>query len=183
MATQGKVASRYAKALLDQFKGSKDADSVLAELEKFSAVIDGHAELTLLISSPGFSEEDKTAVVLAVAEKLKLSKPTVEVISGISKMGRLNALTAILERFRVSLRESEGVQPIQVWTAEAVSADDKKHIENKFEKLLGKKVEATYESSPGLVGGLKVVAGGRTYDGTVSGWLATLQDSLVEGEA
>ncbi len=183
MAASGKVSSRYAKALFDQLKGTQAADSVLEELEKFSSVVEGHAELTMLISSPGFTQADKTAVATDVAEKLKLSKPSVDIINGISRMGRLSNLAGILERLRVSLRENEGIQPIQVFTAGEVAADDKKHIEEKFAKILGKKVEATYESSPGLVGGLKVVAGGRTFDGTVSGWLASLQDSLVEGEA
>ena len=183
MATQGKVASRYAKALFDQLKGSKNADSILEELEKFASAALGHKELAMLIASPGFSEAQKTGVVQDVAAKLKLSPSAQQILTGISRMGRVGQLGPILNRLRILLRQSEGVQPIQVLTADAIGPDDKKHIGDKFEKILGKKVEATYETSSSLVGGLKVVAGGRTYDGTLSGWLDSLKDRLVEGEA
>ncbi len=182
MATSGKVASRYAKALFDLLKGTPGADSVLAELEQFSSLEKTHQELGLLIASPGFSLEDKTQVALDVASKMGLSKPAVQILNAVSRMGRLAQLAPIVERLRVLLRENEGVQPILVWTAQPVTEGDKKSIEGKFEKVLGKKVEATYRSRPGLVGGLKVVAGSRTFDGSVSGWLDSLQERLVEGE-
>lgn len=182
MATQGKVASRYAKALLGQLRDGKNANGILGELEAFSNAIASHSELSLVVHSPGFSEQQKTSVAQDVAAKMKMSQDSIQILTAIAKMGRLTQLAPILKRLRVLLLASENIQPIQVWTAGAVSADEKKSIEDKFAKLLGKKVEATYESRTGLVGGLKVVAGGRTYDGTVSGWLETLKDSLVEGE-
>ncbi len=183
MAMLGKVASRYAKALFDDLKGKKHAETVLDEITRFAALTQSHAELSRVIGSPGFTESQKTAIVSDVAEKMRLSKESIQILKSISRMRRTEYLPAIAKRLRVKLLESEGIQPIHVWTAEAVGADEKKSIEDKFSKLLGRKVEATYESNPQLVGGLRVVANGRTYDGTVSGWLSEMQERLVEGEA
>lgn len=183
MATPVKVASRYAKALFDDLKGKSHANSVLAELERFAKVVTEHKELRLLIASPGFSEAEKTAVVSDITAKMVLSKEAGQILRGLSHMRRLDQLAGILQRLRIKLLESGGVQPIQVSVATAFSEDDRKSIEAKFEKLLGKKVEATYEANSHLVGGLRVVAGGRTYDGSLAGWLDSLQESLVEGEA
>ncbi len=183
MATLGKVASRYAKALFDDLKGKKQADAVLAELERFAKIATEHQELRQLISSPGFSIDEKTGVVADIASKMEVSKEASQILRGLSHMGRLDQLTGILQRLRVRLLENEGVQPIQVSLAASVAEEDRKHIETKFEKLLGKKVEATYDTDTRLVGGLRVVAGGRTYDGSLAGWLDSLQESLVEGEA
>lgn len=169
MATLGKVASRYAKALFDDLRGKTHAESVLGELEKFSKIVSEHKELRLLISSPGFSEPEKTGVVVDIAERMQISKEAKRILRGLSHMGRLDQLQGILRRLRIKLLESEGVQPIQVSLAAAAGEEDRKQIELKFEKLLGKKVEATYETNPHLVGGLRVVAGGRTYDGSLAG--------------
>ncbi len=183
MAMLGKIAGRYAKALFDELKGKSHGEKVVEELGKFAALTAEHKELSLLIGSPGFSEAQKTAVITDVAEKMRLSKESIQILKSISRMGRTPYLAGIVKRLRVKLLESEGIQPIHVWTADTVAADEKTHIEEKFAKLLGRKVEATYESNPQLVGGLRVVAGGRTYDGTVAGWLGELQERLVEGEA
>lgn len=183
MATLGKVASRYAKAIFDGLKSNKNANGVLSELEAFAQAASGHGDLSLLFSSPGFSAAKKEEVVSDIATKMGLSADSKQILLGIARMERLDQLSPIVERLRVRLLENEGVAPIEVWTAEAVSEADRKPIEAKFAQILGKKVRAQYATNPALVGGLRVVAGGRTFDGTLSGWLDSLSESLVEGEA
>jgi F-type H+-transporting ATPase subunit delta len=182
MATLGKVTNRYAKAFFEGLRESKDSASVLEDLESFRVAASAHKELTALFASPGFAESEKTQIVSDIASKMKLSSAASRILIGLSRMDRLTALTPILARLRVLLLENQGVQPIHVRTAEPLSVEDKRAVENKFEKVLGKKVEATYETNKELVGGLRVIAGGRTFDGSVLGWLETLKERLVEGE-
>jgi F-type H+-transporting ATPase subunit delta len=183
MATLGKVANRYARALFASLKGAKEADAVLAELDTFGRTLASHKELALVIASPGFSEEQKTLITGDVASKMGLSPRASKILVGLSRMERWDYLGLILSKLRVLLLESEGVQPIHVQTSEVLAPEERKAVEAKFEKILGKKIEATYDTTKDLVGGLRVVAGGRTYDGTVLGWLETLKERLVEGEA
>ena len=182
MATLGKVANRYAKALFDELQGQKTASKTLAELSRFASVIKEHKELSMLIQSPGFSEGEKTGVIEDLVAKLKLSTQASQILISLARMGRIDQLPGIVTRLRVKLLTSEGIQPIHVVTADTLSAEDKKAIEEKFSKVLGGKVEASYDANPTLVGGLKVMAGGRTYDGTIAGWLDEMQERLVEGD-
>lgn len=183
MATQGKVVSRYSKAIFESLKASKSADKVLAELEAFAKLVAEHEELSLVVHAPTFTVQQRLDVIGDITAKMKADKKTVEILTAICKMERLDQIGGIVSRLRVKVLENESIQPIHVWTAEPLAADDRKLVEDKFAKLLGKKVDAAYAARPGLVGGLKVSAGGRTFDGTVSGWLDTLKDRLVEGDA
>ncbi len=183
MATQGKVISRYSKAIFLSLKDSKKADKVLPELEAFAKLIAEHKELALIVHAPTFSTQQRVDIIKDVTAKMKASQESVEILTAICKLGRLDQIGGIVSRLRVKVLENESIQPIQVWTAEPLGADEKKLVEDRFAKLLGKEVDAAYAARPSLVGGLKVSAGGRTFDGTVSGWLDTLKDRLVEGEA
>ncbi|MBY0371829.1 ATP synthase F1 subunit delta [bacterium] len=182
MATPGKVANRYAKAIFDSLKDNRGASSILGELEKFAGVTGGHKDLSIVFASPGFSVTQKEGVVSDIAAKMGLSPEATKILTGLATLGRASAVGAIVERLRVRLLENEGIAPIEVWTAEALPESDRKPVEDKFTKVLGKKVRAQYSTNPAVVGGLKVVAGGRTFDGTVSGWLDSLSETLVEGE-
>lgn len=182
MATPGKVTNRYAKAFFEGLRESKDSGRVVEDLEAFRSAAASHKELSALFASPGFAEAQKTQIVEDITAKMKLSPAATRILVGLSRMERLTALSPIVARLRVLLLEGQGVQPIHVRTAEPLSVEDKRAVENKFEKVLGKKVEATYETNKELVGGLRVVAGGRTFDGSVLGWLETLKERLVEGE-
>lgn len=98
-----------------------------------------------------------------------------------SSAKRLGLLASVAERLQLILLESTNVMPLIVETATTLEADEKKKIEEKFQTLLGKKVEATYIVVPSLIGGLKATAGGRTYDGSLVGWLNSFEDSLISG--
>jgi len=79
------------------------------------------------------------------------------------------------------LLDSANVVSLKVETATSLEADEKKQIEDKFTKILGKRVEANYQVDPALIGGLRVTAAGRTYDGSLTGWLNSFEESLISG--
>jgi F0F1-type ATP synthase delta subunit len=62
-----------------------------------------------------------------------------------------------------------------------LSNEEKKVLEGRFAKVLNSPVSASYLVTPALVGGLKVTANGKTYDGTLSGWLNQVEEVLVGG--
>ncbi|NBV51004.1 hypothetical protein EBR78_07275, partial [bacterium] len=73
------------------------------------------------------------------------------------------------------------VAALDVESSEELPAADRKKIEEQFSKLLGKKVEAHYSIQSQLLGGLRVTAAGRTYDGTLSGWLEKMEEKIMGG--
>ena len=178
---QDKVSQRYAKAIFDHVKDAAKLRSLIEELRNFAALIEGHAELSLVLTSDVYSEKERSAVIEDLAAKAKLSIDVKKVLLVLSAAKRLDHLTGVAERLQHILLESAGVAPLSIETATTLETEEKKKIEEKFQKILGKKVEANYKVDPALIGGIKATAGGRTYDGSLVGWLTSFEENLISG--
>lgn len=178
---QDKVSQRYAKAIFDFLKDETKVRSLITELKEFALLIEGSNELSLVLTSDVYSDNERLAVVEDLVTKAKLSKDTQRVLSVLSQAKRLDHLRSIIERLQLILLDSANVVSLKVETATSLEADEKKQIEDKFTKILGKRVEANYQVDPALIGGLRVTAAGRTYDGSLTGWLNSFEESLISG--
>lgn len=181
MAVHGKVASRYAQALLDAAKNEKDARELANELLAFSRMVGGHSELTIVLSSQLFSVSKRRAVLEDLVKSASLSNFALKALLVVNEQGRLSELAVIAEKLHTLILEKAGIVPLKVLSASEVAKEDRQHLETKFSKLLGKSVEASYEIQASLVAGVKVLAGGKTYDGSVAGWLQSFEEQLVGG--
>ena len=178
---QDKVSQRYAKAVFDYLKDEAKVRSMIGELQEFAMLIEGSSELTLVLTSDVYSDNERLAVVNDLVGKAKLSKDTQRVLLVLTTAKRLDHLRSIVEKLKLILLESGNVVSLSVETATSLETEEKKKIEDKFTKILGKKVEASYKVDPALLGGLRVTAAGRTYDGSLTGWLSSFEESLITG--
>lgn len=181
MAYLDKITTRYARAIFEFLKTAEKNRTVIQELQAFSKIVASSHELQQVLTSVVCSESERRGVVEDLAVKLGLSADTKRVLLILAEQGRLTHLEQIAERLNQLVLEAGNTVPLSVTAALELSAEDKKKIEAKFQKVLGKQVEATYAVNPELLGGLKVTAGGRTFDGSLSGWLQGLEEKLVGG--
>jgi len=178
---QDKVSQRYAKAIFDYLKDGSKIRALISELEEFSILIESNTELSLVLTSDVYSDDERLAVVEDLVTKAKLSHDAKKVLSVLSTAKRLDHLRSIVERLQLVLLDSANVVSLSVETATSLESEEKKKIEDKFTKILGKKVEANYKVDPALIGGLRVTAAGRTYDGSLTGWLNSFEENLISG--
>jgi F-type H+-transporting ATPase subunit delta len=181
MARLDKVAGRYAKAIFGYLKSEPKVKVVQSELEAFAHLVDRQPELKRIFYSRLFSHTDRSAVIDDLCGRLKLSDDTRRTLRVISEMKRLESLKSIADKLGGLLLEAAQTVPLQVEAVSELGNDEKKKLEQKFSKILGKKIEAKYRIDPSLIGGVRVTAGGRTYDGSVSGWLSNFEERLVGG--
>ncbi len=178
---QDKISQRYARAIFDYLKEEAKTRVLMAELQEFTMIIEGNAELSLVLTSDVYSEKERQAVVEDLVVKAKLSFDAKKVLLVLSIAKRLDHLRAIVERLQLILLESANMVSLSVDTATTLESDEKKKIEEKFQTILGKKVEANYKVDPELIGGLRVTVAGRTYDGSLTGWLSSFEENLISG--
>jgi ATP synthase F1 delta subunit len=181
MATLDRIAYRYAKALFDYLKEGKDAELVLEDLRRFVGLVAKNSELKFLLSTPAFGGDERRAVVEDIIKRMKINELSRRILLTLSDLKQLGNLGPVVDRMTELFLISQQTVRLNVVAADELSDSVKSTIEGKFGKLLGKRVQAQYEVDPKLIGGLKVVAGGRTYDGTVSGWLTSFEESLSGG--
>jgi F-type H+-transporting ATPase subunit delta len=178
---QNKVSQRYAKAIFNYIRETTQTRSLISELHEFSVVLKGSRELSLVLESDVYSETERRSIVEDLVAKAKLSELAKKVLVVLSSAKRIDHLSSIVERLESILLESANVVALKVETATNLEAEEKKKIESKFEIILGKKVEANYTVDPSLIGGLRATAGGRTYDGSLVGWLNSFEENLISG--
>lgn len=178
---QDKVSQRYAKAIFDHLKDTEKIRKVANELSEFAVMIEDHAELTLVLTSDVYSEEIRKNIVEDLATKTKLSEDAKKALLILSSAKRLDHLKGVSEKLQQILLESANVTALNIESATTLEAEEKKKIEEKFKTILGKKVEANYKVDPNLIGGLRVTAAGRTYDGSLTGWLNSFEENLISG--
>lgn len=180
MARLDRVAARYAKAIFDSQPGAS-LKGLQKELESVAELITQNKDLHRAFTTKVISETKLTAVVEDLSKKLKISDPASRVLKVLAGMRRLGALPAIVERLRNLMFEASDIIPLRVEAANSLPSDLKEKLEGRFAKILGKKVAASYSIEPGLIGGVRATAAGRTFDGTISGWLSAVEEQLAEG--
>ena len=181
MAVHGKVAGSYARAIIDYLGDADKARTVADELSALGEVIESHAELSRVLTTGVFTEKQRREVLEEIMKKLKSGEDTKRMALVVSQQMRLRALSAIGERMHRLLQDHANVVPLHVESASALDAAEKKKVEQKFRSLLGKTVEASYAVDPNLIGGLRVTAAGKTYDGSLVGQLRAIEERLVGG--
>jgi F-type H+-transporting ATPase subunit delta len=94
---------------------------------------------------------------------------------------RIGQIGEIAEQFRKELDQRMGIADAQVSSARALTAGEKKSLEQRLAAVTGKTVRATYAEDATLLGGAVVRIGSTVYDGSVRGQLKRIKEDLVNG--
>lgn len=181
MAKLDRATLRYAKAAFDFLADAQKSGAISAELKAFAKALSENSELQVALTNEAFSTADRVLVVKDVAAKLGLSENAIRILAVLAENRRILLTESVAERIHQLALEAADVASLEVESSQELKADERKKVEEQFAKILGKKVEAKYSLDPTLLGGLRVTAAGRTYDGTLSGWLEKMEEKLMGG--
>ena len=173
------IARRYAKALL----GLLDRQGIPATRETLLALGNAVRQTPSLIhamASPAFSAEEKTAVLVALAERLK-SPPTVGRFLGqLVKTNRVTFLPEIAEAFAALADAEKGTRQVVVTAARALPSDDQSRVHTRLRELLKQDVDITFRTDPALLSGLQISIGSMMYDSSVRSRLTAMRLALAK---
>jgi F-type H+-transporting ATPase subunit delta len=91
---------------------------------------------------------------------------------------RLPFLSRIIEQLEKELDARLGFAEAQVSSARELGDAEKRTLETQIEKATSKKVRASYELDPSLLGGAVVRIGSTIYDGSVKGQLERIKEAI-----
>ena len=177
--SEGKVARRYAKALIEVASEAGAVEQVERELGSFLELVNGNDELKTIIYSPVFSTDERTAIVEALAKDGAWGDLTHKVILLLVKKERINYLSAILEAFSSEADRIADRMRAVISSAQALSDDRFQQIVSSLEKRTGKKVVATAQVDESLMSGVRAQIGGLVFDGSLKARLQEMQRQLI----
>lgn len=180
--THSAVASRYANALADVVTGASSAavrpEIAAAELRAFQSTLAGSPELHNALITPAVPVGRKRAVVLRIADVLKLSGISKNFLQVLIDHRRIGSLGAIVDSFEVVLDERLGFARAEVIAASQLSEPQRDALNTQLERLTGKRLRMRFEVDPALIGGVVARIGSTVYDGSVRGQLQTIEQRL-----
>jgi F-type H+-transporting ATPase subunit delta len=174
------VSSRYARALADVVTGGKMAGSELVEdqLKGFLGLLQESADLKNVLTSPAVKPKQKKSLVEALGAKLGFSNIARNFLFVLVDHKRIALLHEILPLFRVEMDTRQGMVQADVTSAAPLGDMERAALEAAVAKRTGKKVRATYQVDPALIGGAITRVGSTVYDGSVREQLQILRAKL-----
>lgn len=173
-----RVASRYAKSLLDLAEERGTLEQVKQDMDLFTKTLDENRELRLLLRNPIVKHDKKLAILNAVFGG-KVSELTSKFFAIITQKNRENALEFIGTEFQSQYNQLRGVQVAEVTTATPLTAELRAQVSQLVRQQTGQaQVTLNEKVDASLIGGFVLRVGDRLIDDSVSYRLRKLRNEF-----
>lgn len=172
------TAARYAQAGLDLARDAGGLDALEADFGKFDGAMAESADLREAVRSPLIDPDQKSAALVAVAEKIGCSKLGRDLIGVAAKNGRAALIPLIGAEYRKLLAAERGAREVEIVSAQPLKPEELQSILASLADALGGKIQAVTRVDESLIGGFIVQAGSRQFDASLRTKLSSLKLAL-----
>ncbi|HEY0818392.1 MAG TPA: F0F1 ATP synthase subunit delta [Rhizobacter sp.] len=176
MAELATIARPYAEALY-KAAGNADVKPLVEQLDAVAAVA-ADAQLRSFADNPKVTAQQVFDVITSVA-KTTLSSQVSNLLRTVIENGRLAALPEVAKQFHILASARSGVSEATVYSAFPIDASQLSDVMASLEKRFGRKLNATVQLDPELIGGIKVVVGDEVLDTSVKARLEQMKVALT----
>lgn len=174
MAEIATIARPYAEAL---FKAAADDATRLTEEIGQLASVAADAQLLQFADNPKVDAEQVFKLILGVTGAL--SQAAQNFLRTVLDNGRLAALPEIAAQFRSLVNARSGVSDARIESAFPIEPSALTDVVAVLEKRFGRRLNASVEVRPELIGGIRVVVGDEVLDTSVSSRLQQMKVALT----
>jgi len=177
MAEKSTIARPYAQAAFDLAQEHGDLKN-WSEMLELCAMIVSDEQVSRLIGNPEVSQDSLVELILNVAGD-RLDTVGANFIRVLAANGRLNVLPEIAALYEQHRAEAERYVDAEVISAFPMSDAQQQALVEGLKKRLGREVRLTASTDESLIGGAIVRAGDLVIDGSVTGNLNKLAQTLI----
>lgn len=175
MAELATIARPYAEAL---FKASAAELSSAAVWVDELGSIAANAQLLQFADNPKVTV-DQVFELIGSVTKTALPEKAKNFLRTVIENGRLNALPEIASQFRALKNAQSGSSDAVVYSAFPIDGSALAEVAVMLEKRFGRKLNASVELQPELIGGIRVVVGDEVLDTSVKARLEQMKVALT----
>jgi F-type H+-transporting ATPase subunit delta len=176
MAELATIARPYAEALF-QVAGKGDLKQASEQLDAIAAVA-ANVQMRQYADNPKATVDQVFDVITSVV-KSPLSDTTRNLLRAVIENGRLAALPEVAVQFHALVSERSGVSEATVYSAFPIDAAQLPAVVASLEKRFGRKLTASVQLEPELIGGIRVVVGDEVLDTSVKARLEQMKVALT----
>ncbi|MBU2914786.1 MULTISPECIES: ATP synthase F1 subunit delta [Reichenbachiella] len=173
--SEHRIASRYAKSLLDLSIEKGTLEEVAKDMEQFAQLCVSNRELFLLMRNPIVSHGKKLSILDKIFEG-KVNVLTLSFFKLLTKKKRENHLPEIAREFTAEYNAHKGIVESSITTVAAISEDIRTEVKALVKKITSKKEVILVEHvDEALIGGFVLKIADRQIDDSVSSKLRELK--------
>lgn len=177
-----RLATRYAKSLLDLAIERGQLDEVYKDMQYLQAVTKQNHEFVVVLKSPIISSDKKEAILGAVT-KGNISVLTASFITLLLKKGREMNLNEITGAFIEQYKKNQNIYSVKLTTATPVSDEVKNEIIEKVkEESEMKNIELTTAIDENLIGGFVLQIGDTLVDASIAYDLNAIRKQFLNND-
>lgn len=163
-----RLASRYAKSLIDLAKEQGSLEEVYNDMLMLQSLIHGNRDMANLLRSPIISADKKDKIVAAVTQG-KVSPLTAAFNKLLIAKGRESNLAEIATAFIAQYKVIKGIHTVKLTTAAPVSEAVKTAIVNQIRSTSTmQQIELQTTVNESLIGGFTLQAGDKLVDASIA---------------
>lgn len=173
-----RIASRYAKSLLDLANEKGVLEEIHNDMQLFAATLKENRDLYLMLKNPIVKSDKKHAVLKAIFGA-KVNTMTNSFFKIVSDKNRESNLPAIAEQFHSRYNEFKGIIRADVTTTFPLTEPMRLEFVDIVRKVSGKQVVELHEKiDKSLIGGYILKIGDRQIDESISSRLTELKSEF-----
>jgi len=176
MAELTTIARPYAEAV---FRLAQEQNSfpVWSQMLRLVSAVTADPQVASALDNPKLTAGDREALLLSICGD-KLDTVGRNFVRALVEADRVAVLPQIASLFDALKDAAEGVAKARIDTAFPLSATELAELTAALEKRFGRKIEATVNVDPGLIGGARITVGDTVIDGTVQAKLSAMANQL-----
>lgn len=169
-----KVASRYAKSLLDLSNEHQNLDVVKADMDGIVAVFRSSSELQAVLNNPIIKTDKKVAILNALFQG-KVAKEIIAFFTILVNKGRAKIVYPTTLEFIRQYNDLKGIVKAEVTSASTLSEANLQALKSQIAKEINAEVILSNKVDKSLIGGFIVKVGDRQLDASIQGKLNKLE--------
>jgi F-type H+-transporting ATPase subunit delta len=174
-----RIASRYAKSLLDLCIEKGQLDAAKADMVMLKGIMDESRDLRMMLSSPVVKADKKVDILHKLFDG-KLNAITMGFITLLTRKGRESYLPEIVNSFLNQLRKHQGVTVAEVTSAVALDAGTRAKMLDAATNLAGGQVDLVEKVDTSLIGGFVLKVGDKQIDSAIANRIKALKREFAE---
>jgi F-type H+-transporting ATPase subunit delta len=176
-----RLASRYAKSLLDLAVEQNSLEAALKDMQVLNAIFRQNRDFEVMLRSPVINADKKLSVINAVLKSQGISNITNAFMALLANKGREANLPEIASSFISQYNELKNIRAVRLTTATPMAEGVKSSIQSKIAGYMPKDtIELHTAVDADLIGGFVLEVEDKLYDASVKKSLNDIRSKIVD---
>jgi F-type H+-transporting ATPase subunit delta len=172
------AAKRYAKALFEVAKESKQLGRVEQDLEQIINTVYADEAIVNFLNHPQITADDKKKII-ADSVGANIVSITKNLFMQLIDNHRQNELPNIFSEYTKLANDDRGIIGVEVRTITELSAREQEKLSKSLAKEYGKEIRLKNVIDPSIIGGIVINVGDKVYDGSLKTKLNVMKRTIT----